>query len=61
MTNTMTRQTTAADVMDNLKEAQIKDLRKLKAKLQAALHLLFDSRPGNDYGLSEAMGARLYL
>ena len=61
MENTMTRNMTAADVIENLKEIQIEEHKKFKTKAKAFFGFLFDATPENKYNLPESMRSKLYL
>ena len=61
MRTTMTRNMTAADVIENLKEIQIEEHKKFKTKTKAFFEFLFDATPENKYNLPESMRSKLYL
>ena len=61
MKNTMTRNMTAVDVIENLKEIQIEEHKKFKTKAKAFFEFLFDATPENKYDLPESMRSKLYL
>ena len=61
MRNTMTRNMTAADVIENLKKIQIEEHKKFKTKAKVFFEFLFDATPENKYNLPESMRSKLYL